>query len=182
MPTVTPERLKEVVVEILRELGAYDKAGTACLLAAARTMTASGKKPRRTVHLYFSTSEEIGFGASAGIPEGTGQLLAVDMGAVGKDQESSELSVSICAKDTTGPFDLRLRQHLVDLCRTNNIPYKVDIYPFYSSDAAVAVRAGHDVLTGLIGPGIDASHNLERTHRRALDATIRLITAYLELA
>ncbi|MEO0078614.1 MAG: M42 family metallopeptidase, partial [candidate division WOR-3 bacterium] len=157
-----------------------DKAGVACLLAAAECLIQQGVKPRRTCHFFFSTSEEVGFGASAGIPEGTGQLLAVDMGAVGKGQASDEYSVSICAKDSTGPFDYRLRQHLVELCRANGIPYKVDVYPFYASDAAVAVRAGHDVVTGLIGPGIDASHNLERTHRRALLATVRLILAYLD--
>jgi len=159
-----------------------DKAGVACLLSAAKALVESHGKPRRTTHLYFSTSEEIGFGASAGIPDSTGQLIAVDMGAVGKGQESDEYSVCICAKDSTGPFDFRLRQHLVDLCKANDIPYKVDIYPFYGSDASVAVRAGYDVLTGLIGPGIDASHNLERTHRTSLAATTRLITAYLEIA
>lgn len=159
-----------------------DKAGVACLLAAVRSMVEKDTRPRRTCHFFFSTSEEVGFGASAGIPEGTGQLLAVDMGAVGKGQASDEYSVSICAKDSTGPFDFRLRQHLVELCRANEIPCKVDVYPFYGSDAAVAVRAGHDVVTGLIGPGIDASHNLERTHRRALLATAQLITAYLDPA
>ncbi len=159
-----------------------DKAGVACLLAAVRQLVRQGTRPRRTCHFFFSTSEEVGFGAAAGIPEGTGQLLAVDMGAVGKGQASDEYSVSICAKDSTGPFDFRLRQHLVELCQANAIPYRVDVYPFYGSDAAVAVRAGNDVVTGLIGPGIDASHNLERTHRRALLATVRLILAYLDPA
>lgn len=155
-----------------------DKAGVACMMGAIKALP--GLKPRRTTHFFFSTSEEVGFGASSGIPEGTGQLIAVDMGAVGKGQESDEFSVAICAKDSTGPFDYRLRRHLVELCKAGSIPYKVDIYPFYGSDAAVAVRAGFDVVTGLIGPGIDASHNLERTHRKALDATVRLILACLD--
>lgn len=159
-----------------------DKAGVACMLGALKDLVESGRKPRRTSHCYFSTSEEVGSGASSGIPEGTTQLIAVDMGAVGKGQESDEFSVAICAKDSTGPFDYRLRQHLVELCRANEIPYKVDVYPFYGSDAAAAVSAGADVVTGLIGPGINASHSLERTHRKALDATVRLITAYLEPA
>jgi putative aminopeptidase FrvX len=157
-----------------------DKAGVACLLAAVRDLVEKSLKPRRTSHFLFSTSEEVGFGASTGIPEGTTQLIAVDMGAVGKGQASDEYSVSICAKDSTGPFDFRLRRRLVELCQAGGIPYKVDVYPFYGSDAAVAVRAGHDVVTGLIGPGVDASHNLERTHRRALSATVRLILAYLD--
>ena len=119
---------------------------------------------------------------SAGIPAETAELIAVDMGAVGAGQQSDEYSVCICAKDSTGPFDYALRQRLVELCRQNAIPYKVDIYPFYGSDAAVAVRAGLDAITGLIGPGIAASHSLERTHRKALDATVRLIVAYLDLS
>jgi putative aminopeptidase FrvX len=158
-----------------------DKAGVACMVAALKCLSDSRLRPKRTTHFLFSTSEEVGFGASCGVPEGTAQLIAVDMGAVGKGQESDEFSVAICAKDSTGPFDYRLRQHLLELCRRFEIPHKVDIYPFYGSDAAAAVRAGADVLTGLIGPGINASHNLERTHRKALDATVRLITAYLEL-
>jgi putative aminopeptidase FrvX len=158
-----------------------DKAGVACLLGVLRTVAGSRQQPCRTTHFYFSTSEEVGFGASAGVPEETGELLAVDMGAVGKGQESDEYTVAICAKDSTGPFDYGLRRRLVDFCQRDNIPFKVDTYPHYGSDAAVAVRAGIDAIAGLIGPGIDASHNLERTHRRALDATMRLILAYLEL-
>jgi putative aminopeptidase FrvX len=156
-----------------------DKAGVACLLGALKALAESGSRPRRTTHFLFSTSEEVGFGASAGIPPETRELVAVDMGAVGKGQESDEYSVCICAKDSTGPFDYAMRQRLVKLCRSQKIPFKVDIYPFYGSDAAVAVRAGLDAVTGLIGPGINASHNLERTHRKALAATVRLVLAYV---
>jgi putative aminopeptidase FrvX len=157
-----------------------DKAGVACMLGALAGLVEGGLRPKRTTHFYFSTSEEVGFGASSGIPDGTTQLVAVDMGAVGKGQESDEFSVAICAKDSSGPFDYRLRRHLVELCTRFEIPCKVDVYPFYQSDAAAAVAAGADVLAALIGPGISASHNLERTHRRALDATVRLITAFVE--
>jgi putative aminopeptidase FrvX len=157
-----------------------DKAGVACLLGALNALAETGARPRLTTHFLFSTSEEVGFGASAGIPPEVGELVAVDMGAVGKGQESDEYSVCICAKDSTGPFDYALRQRLVKLCRSQKIPFKVDIYPFYGSDAAVAVRAGLDAVTGLIGPGINASHNLERTHRKALAATVRLVVAYVE--
>ena len=157
-----------------------DKAGVACLLGALKALADSGSWPRLTTHFLFSTSEEVGFGASAGIPPETRELVAVDMGAVGKGQESDEYSVCICAKDSTGPFDYAMRQRLVKLCRSQKIPFKVDIYPFYGSDAAVAVRAGLDAVTGLIGPGINASHNLERTHRKALAATVRLVLAYVE--
>ena len=159
-----------------------DKAGVACLLGALKMLVEEKRRPRLTTHCYFSTSEEVGFGASSGVPEGTGELIAVDMGAVGFGQESDEYSVAICAKDSTGPFDYCLRERLVELCRQQGIPCKVDIYPHYGSDAAAALRAGNDVVTGLIGPGIDASHSLERTHRKALLATVRLVLAYLELS
>jgi putative aminopeptidase FrvX len=157
-----------------------DKAGVACLLGALKALADSGLRPRLTTHFLFSTSEEVGFGASAGIPPEVGELVAVDMGAVGKGQESDEYSVCICAKDSTGPFDYALRRRLVKLCRSQKIPYRVDVYPFYGSDAAAAVRAGLDAVTGLFGPGINASHNLERTHRKALAATVRLVLAYVE--
>jgi putative aminopeptidase FrvX len=157
-----------------------DKAGVACLLGALKALADAGARPRFTTHFLFSTSEEIGFGASSGIPLEVNELVAVDMGAVGKGQESDEYSVCICAKDSSGPFDYALRQRLVKLCRAQKIPWKVDVYPFYSSDAAAAVRAGLDAVTGLIGPGINASHNLERTHRKALAATVRLVLAYVE--
>jgi putative aminopeptidase FrvX len=158
-----------------------DKAGAACLLGAIRVAAGSRRRPRQTANFYFSTSEEVGSGAAAGIPDATEELIAVDMGAIGKGQESDEYSVCICAKDTTGPFDYGLRRRLVELCRRNRIPYKVDVYPRYGSDAAVAVRAGLDAKTGLFGPGVSASHSLERTHRKALQATTALILAYLEL-
>jgi putative aminopeptidase FrvX len=158
-----------------------DKAGVSCMLGALKAVSSAGLQPRRTTHFFFSTSEEVGFGASSGVPDATGELLAVDMGAVGRGQESDEYTVAICAKDSTGPFDYALRQRLVEFCRRDEIPHKVDIYPHYGSDAAVALRAGIDAVAGLIGPGIDASHNMERTHHKALQATVRLILAYLEL-
>jgi len=41
------------------------------------------------------------------------------------------------------------------------------------------LRTGADVAVALIGPGVDASHNYERTHSEALLATTRWILAYL---
>ncbi|MEW6723536.1 MAG: M42 family metallopeptidase [Bacillota bacterium] len=155
-----------------------DKAGVACILAAARALSGSGQCPPRTVHFFISNYEEIGHGASAGIPQETVDFIAVDMGAIGSGQTSDEYTVSICAKDSSGPYTLEIRNKLVELCRKNNIPYRLDIYPYYGSDASAAVRAGADIRTGLIGPGVDASHAHERTHQEALEATARLIVAY----
>ena len=63
----------------------------------------------------------------------------------------------------------------------NGIDFAVDIYPFYSSDVTVAWRSGHDIPAGLIGPGVHASHGMERTHRDGMMNTVRLLAAYLGL-
>lgn len=132
-----------------------------------------------TTHFLIANNEEIGYGGNSNIPEETVEYLAVDMGAIGDGQSTDEYSVSICAKDSSGPYHYKLRQHLVKLAKEHHIDYRVDIYPFYSSDASSAVRAGFDIVHGLIGPGIDASHAFERTHIRSIEHTARLIYHYL---
>ena len=101
------------------------------------------------------------------------------MGAVGDGQTSDEYSVSICAKDSSGPYNYRLRQRLVELAEEHEINYQIDIYPYYGSDASAALSAGHDLIHGLIGPGIDASHAFERTHVDSLINTAKLTYYYL---
>lgn len=101
------------------------------------------------------------------------------MGAIGEGQATDEFCVSICAKDSSGPYNYELRQRLVDLAKEDGIYFQVDIYPHYGSDASSALRAGFDIVHGLIGPGIDASHGKERTHSDALDNTARLLFKYL---
>ena len=93
------------------------------------------------------------------------------MGAIGDGQASDEYTVSICAKDSSGPYHYALTQHLVGLSKKDKIPYKLDIYPYYGSDASAAIRAGFDVKHALFGPGIESSHALERTHVDSLKAT-----------
>jgi putative aminopeptidase FrvX len=156
-----------------------DKAGVAVMLAAAKAFVDAGFMPAQKTFLYVSPYEEVGHGASSGIPDEVQELLVIDMGALGDGQNSDEYTVSICAKDTSGPYDLGMRRKLVDLCQANDIPHKVDIYPHYGSDGSAALRAGADLVVGLIGPGVDASHAYERTHRDALLHTARLAVAYL---
>jgi putative aminopeptidase FrvX len=129
--------------------------------------------------LLFSTYEEVGHGAAAGIPADVVELLTVDMAAIGQGQESDEFNVTICAKDSGGPYDYALRRRLVQLAEAASIPYKLDIYPFYGSDGEAFWRAGGDVRVGLVGPGVEASHNYERTHVDALERTAQLLMAYL---
>jgi len=155
-----------------------DKAGVAVLLGVAKYFS-SGVKPATDTHLYFSNFEEVGHGAATGIPSETEELIAVDMGAIGEGQATDEYTVSICAKDSSGPYDRNLRARLVGLANTNGIGYKVDIYPYYGSDASSALRAGANVRASVVGPGVDASHAYERTHRDAIENTCKLMTAYL---
>ncbi|MFT5875668.1 MAG: putative aminopeptidase FrvX [Clostridium sp.] len=104
--------------------------------------------------------------------------MSVDMGCPGPSQNSFEYSVCICAKDSTGPYDLGLRKKLTEICRKENIDYKIDIYPHYGSDASAALRAGWDIKTALIGAGIFASHGYERTHMDSILCTLDLIIKY----
>ena len=64
----------------------------------------------------------------------------------------------------------------------HQIDYAVDIYPHYGSDVGAAWRSGMDCRAALIGPGVHASHGMERTHLDALRATMDLAALYLELA
>ncbi len=157
-----------------------DKAGVATMLGAAEMLVRQKLTPAVTTHFYISTYEEVGHGASAGIPHDIAELLVVDMGVVGEGQTGDEFSVSICAKDSSGPYDLHLRQRLVSLADANDIPHRVDIFVSYGSDGSAALRAGLDARVALIGPGVDSSHAYERTHQDALKHTTALIVAYLQ--
>ncbi len=101
------------------------------------------------------------------------------MAAPGEGQTSDEYSVTICAKDSSGPYDYELRKRLINLAKEEGLNYKVDIYPYYGSDGSAALRSGNDIKVGLIGPGVDASHSFERTHIEAIQNTIRLGLLYL---
>ncbi|MFP7333200.1 M42 family metallopeptidase [Shouchella clausii] len=155
-----------------------DKASVALLLQLMKQLAGSKIKLPYTTHFLISNNEEIGFGGNAGIPDKVIEYVAVDMGAIGDGQQTDEFTVSICAKDGSGPYHYGLRTHLVSLCKQESIPYKLDIYPYYSSDASAAIKAGHDLVHGLIGPGIEGSHSMERTHQSSLEATYRLLCAY----
>ena len=156
-----------------------DKVSAAILLTFLEKLKTSGTELPYTTCFFFSNNEEIGYGGNSNIDARVVEYVAVDMGAMGDDQQTDEYTVSICVKDGSGPYHLGLRNHFVDLCKTNEIPFKLDIYPFYGSDASAAMRAGADVKHGLIGAGIEASHAYERTHRDSIEATYRLVEKYL---
>ncbi|WP_044642223.1 M42 family metallopeptidase [Risungbinella massiliensis] len=156
-----------------------DKASVAVLLELAKSLCVAKVILPHPVQFYFSNWEEVGHGTSSCISEHVREFLAVDMGAIGEGQSTDEYSVSICAMDGSGPYHYGFRQKLVQLAKEHQIPYQLDLYPYYASDASASVRAGNDIIHGLIGPGVDASHAYERTHRDALESTYRLVSQYL---
>ncbi|MCB0101052.1 MAG: M42 family metallopeptidase [Anaerolineales bacterium] len=169
----------EVTDGFIRSRFLDDKACVANLAAAIKSMVESGQSPARTVYFHISNYEEVGHGASAGIPEDVAELVTVDMAVVGPGQESDEFHATLCIKDSGGVYSEGLNKKLRLIADEHNIPYKTDVYPFYGSDGEAFWRAGGDVEVALIGPGIDASHNYERAHMDGLNATTNWIMAYL---
>ncbi len=169
----------EVTNGFVRSRYLDDKACVANLLSAVKTLHDAGLKPKQTTYLHISNYEEVGHGASAGIPPEAVELVTVDMAAVGEGQESDEFHATLCVKDSGGPYHHGLTQRLRKLAEEHEIAFKVDIYPFYGSDGEAFWRAGGDVAVALIGPGVDASHNYERTHTEGLNATTQWVVAYL---
>ncbi len=169
----------EVTNGFIRSRHLDDKACVAAIVAAIKALTESRQSPSQTVYFHISNYEEVGHGASAGIPSDVHELVTVDMAAVGEGQASDEFHATICLKDSGGPYHHGLSNKLRAIADANGIAYKTDIYPFYGSDGEAFWRAGGDVAVALIGPGVDASHNYERTHTDALVATTKWIMAYL---
>jgi putative aminopeptidase FrvX len=169
----------ELVNGFVRSRHLDDKACVECVVAAVKAVHDAGLQPAQKTILFISNYEEVGHGAAAGIPAEVVELLVVDMAAVGEGQTSDEFHASLCVKDSGGPYHHGLSQHLRALAETHRIPYKVDVYPHYGSDGEAYWRAGGDVSVALIGPGVDASHNYERTHLEALIATTQWVVAYI---
>ncbi len=156
-----------------------DKAGVAILLGLLFYMKEKKITFQRDITIMLSTYEEVGHGASY-IPKNIDTLLAIDMGAIGDDLACTEKDVSICAKDSRGPYDYHIVGELMDIAKRKSLSYVVDIYPNYGSDASAALAGGHNIRAGLIGPGVHASHTLERTHIDGLKNTLQLLIGWLE--
>jgi len=155
-----------------------DKAGVASLFGLLELLQRERITPAYTLQLVISTYEEVGHGA-AYLPQQIDELLAIDMGAMGDDLSCTERDVSICAKDSSGPYDYEMTSRLIELAKREQLNYAVDIYPQYSSDASAALRGGSNIRAALIGPGVHASHSMERTHQDAIWNTIALLAAYV---
>jgi putative aminopeptidase FrvX len=155
-----------------------DKASVAALMGVMEWLKRGGKMPKHTLKLIISTYEEVGHG-NAYIPSDITELIAIDMGALGDDLSGSERHVSICAKDSGGPYDYEMTTRLIELAKREQLPYAVDIYPQYGSDATAALRGGSNIRAALLGPGVHASHSMERTHKDAVVGTAALLLAYV---
>jgi putative aminopeptidase FrvX len=156
-----------------------DKAGVICILTAIKSMLDANMQPSQDTTLHFSNYEEVGHGAASGFSPDLHELVAVDMAVVGEGQESDEFHTTVCIKDSRGPYHFELTRELIRIAKRYEIPHKVDVYPQYGSDGEAYWRAGGDAAVALLGPGVDASHNYERTHIDGLKATTQLIAAYL---
>lgn len=154
-----------------------NKAGCYILLEVARRLQQQGLAPAAEV--FFSNYEEVGHGGCAGYSDSIEELLVIDMGVLGDACDGEETRCSICAKDSTGPYDYEMRRRLVQIAESQEIAHSIDVYPYYGSDGSAALRAGHDFRVALVGPGVAASHGVERTHAEGIEATIDLCLAYL---
>lgn len=154
-----------------------DKASSAMFLHLAEEVASGRLVPKRRTYVLFTNYEEIGHGAAGSYPEGISDMVAVDMGVVGDDLDTDEYKVSICAKDSHGPYNYDLTNQLIALAKKHELDYAVDVYPFYGSDCSAALGMGLDVRHALVGTGVAASHGYERIHRKGVANTLALLEA-----
>lgn len=155
-----------------------NKAGATTLLTAIRALRRNGAVLPIDLLAIFTVTEEVGTGAGASLASRVGEFVGIDVGPVAPGQNARESGVTLCAQDTSGPYDYLMRRKLTQLCRDHAIPYQVDVFRYYYSDANSAITAGHDVRDALITFGTDATHGYERTHLDALRAVVALLIAY----
>ena len=156
-----------------------DKLSVAILLELAARVASGEIKPSRRVWEHITVFEQVGHGGSASVPEGVTEAISVDMGCVGDGLGCDERKVSICAKDSRGPYHYEVVTALIEAARRSGADYAVDVYPAYGSDVEATLSAGHDLRHGLVGPGVYASHGYERSHRKGVCSTFLLLEAYL---
>lgn len=155
-----------------------DKLSSAILLGLAKSVKEENIALKRKVTLLFTVFEEVGHGGSW-IPQDTEEMISVDMGCVGDDLQCTEQMVSICAKDSRGPYHYDVTSELIRVAKEEKLSYAVDIYPRYGSDVDAALLGGNDLRHGLVGPGVYASHNYERSHTEGVKNTLLLLQAYI---
>ena len=156
-----------------------DKLSVGILLGLAKYLADKHITPSRRVWVHVTVYEEVGHGGSASVPAGVTEAISVDMGCVGSGLNCTERQVSICAKDSGGPYAYDVVSKLIDAAKKEVADYAVDVYPFYGSDVEATLRAGHDLRHGLIGAGVYASHGYERSHLDGVYNTLKVLKGYL---
>ena len=169
----------EVVNGFIRSRHIDNKAGVAAIYGALMALQMANVQPAQDTYVMISNYEEVGHGGANGFPADLAEFVVVDMGALGDGQSGDEFSVSICTKDSSGPYHFDLTNKVRRLCKRYDIPHKTDIYPYYGSDGSAYWRAGGGARVALIGPGVDASHAYERTHTDAIHHTAHVIARYM---
>ena len=97
---------------------------------------------------------------------GSGRAAGGGYGLWGSDLTCTEYQVSICAKDSSGPYDYAMVSRLVALAKATGLDYAVDVYPHYSSDIVSCHMAGGERRPG--GPHRPRRSRLSRHGADAL--------------
>ena len=155
-----------------------DKLSVGILLGFAKYLKDTGVEPERKLYAHITVYEEVGHGGSASVPAGVTEAISVDMGCVGQGLDCTERQVSICAKDSGGPYSYDVVSKLIDAAKRTGADYAVDVYPHYGSDVEATLRAGYDIRHGLIGAGVYASHGYERSHIDGVYNSILVLAGY----
>ncbi len=158
-----------------------DKLSVGILLGFAKYLADNKIVPERRTYVHITVYEEVGHGGASNVPDGVTEAISVDMGCVGEGLTCTERQVSICAKDSAGPYSYEVVGKLIEAARKTGADYAVDVYPFYSSDVDVTLGAGFDIRHGLIGPGVYASHGYERSHMDGVYNTLKVLCGYLNV-
>ncbi len=158
-----------------------DKLSVGILMGFARYLKDNGITPARRVYAHITVYEEVGHGGCASVPEGVTEAISVDMGCVGDGLSCTERQVSICAKDSGGPYSYSVVGKLIDAAKKTDADYAVDVYPHYGSDVEATLRSGFDIRHGLIGAGVFASHGYERSHIDGVYNTLKVLCGYLDV-
>ena len=158
-----------------------DKLSVGILLGFAKYLADQNITLPRKTWLHITVYEEVGNGCSASLPQGVTEAISVDMGCVGDGLQCTEKQVSICAKDSGGPYSYDVVGKLIAAAKKTDASYAVDVYPFYGSDVEATLRAGFDIRHGLIGPGVYASHGYERSHMDGVYNTLKVLCGYLNV-
>ena len=158
-----------------------DKLSVGILLGFAKYLADNKIVPERRVWAHVTVYEEVGHGGCASVPAGITEAISVDMGCVGAGLQCTERQVSICAKDSGGPYSYEVVGKLIEAAKKTEADYAVDIYPFYGSDVEATLRSGVDIRHGLIGAGVYASHGYERSHIDGVMNTLKVLCGYLNV-